>query len=266
VVYTTTTSNSGAGLTINVNSLGAKSVAKWQGTTSLAAGDIPANKPVWACYDGTDWDVATIGNAPSGGGISGLTAGVIPQAASGTTLANSSPALDNGNAHANGLTYAGTYGLNLNGSGAEMFVGASAPTPTVGTGGGSASNEGTAATALSGADICYSDSTYHQILCSYNGGSFYPVELDVITTQTGTYNAAVNDSTILCNAPSVAFTVTLPASGIPAGKVYHVKNINAAACTLSAGGSVHIDGGTSLVLAEYTAYSVIFDGTQYWIR
>jgi hypothetical protein len=67
IIYTTTTANTGAGLTLNVNSLGAKSVAKWQGSTTLTAGDVPANKPVVACYDGTNWGLSTIGNSPSGG-------------------------------------------------------------------------------------------------------------------------------------------------------------------------------------------------------
>jgi hypothetical protein len=71
IVYTTTTSNTGA-LTINVNSVGAKSAVKWQGT-ALAAGDVPANKPVLACYDGTNWNLSTIGNVPSGGGGSETT-------------------------------------------------------------------------------------------------------------------------------------------------------------------------------------------------
>lgn len=72
VTYTTTTANTGTGLTLNVNSLGAKSVAKWQGATTLAANDVLANKDVLACYDGTNWELATIGNAPSGGGVSSV--------------------------------------------------------------------------------------------------------------------------------------------------------------------------------------------------
>jgi hypothetical protein len=68
VIYTTTTANTGTGLTLNVNALGAKSVAKWQGTTTLAANDVLANKEVLTCYDGTNWELHTIGNAPSGGG------------------------------------------------------------------------------------------------------------------------------------------------------------------------------------------------------
>lgn len=71
-VYSTTTANSGTGLTLNVNSVGAKSVAKWQGTTTLAAGDVAANESVIACYDGTNYNLLDIGNAPSGGG--GITA------------------------------------------------------------------------------------------------------------------------------------------------------------------------------------------------
>ena len=80
VMYTTTMANSGTGLTLNVNSLGAKSVAKWLGTTTLAAGDVAANSPQLACYNGTVWNLSTIGNAPSGGGGS-IT---FPQTVAGT--------------------------------------------------------------------------------------------------------------------------------------------------------------------------------------
>ena len=76
VTYTTTTANTGAGLTLNVNSLGAKSVAKWQGSTTLSANDVLANKEVLACYDGTTWELATIGNAP-GGAVSVVNSGTI---------------------------------------------------------------------------------------------------------------------------------------------------------------------------------------------
>lgn len=64
IEYTTTTANSGTGLTINVNSLGAKSVAiasltGW--TTTLTAGAIPASTPMLACYTGTNWNMAATG-------------------------------------------------------------------------------------------------------------------------------------------------------------------------------------------------------------
>ena len=68
IVYSTTTANTGTGLTINVNSLGAKSVAKWQNTTTLAVGDVAANTQILMTYDGTNWEMGPIANAPSGGG------------------------------------------------------------------------------------------------------------------------------------------------------------------------------------------------------
>jgi hypothetical protein len=71
ILYHTTTANSGTGLTVNVNSLGAKSVAiagasGW--TTTLTAGVIPSAKPVTMCYDGTNWDVLQTGTAANSGG------------------------------------------------------------------------------------------------------------------------------------------------------------------------------------------------------
>ena len=79
VIYTTTTTNSGTGLTTNINSLGAASIAipgasGW--TTTLTASIIPANKPQLLCYDGTNWDdmqtgTAAAGSGGSGGGTSG---------------------------------------------------------------------------------------------------------------------------------------------------------------------------------------------------
>jgi hypothetical protein len=71
VLYTTTTTNSGTALTVNVDSLGAKSVAipgssGW--TTTLTGSIIPANKPLAMCYDGTNWNVMQTGTSASGGG------------------------------------------------------------------------------------------------------------------------------------------------------------------------------------------------------
>lgn len=71
VLYTTTTTNSGAGLTLNMDSFGVRSIAipgasGW--TTTLTAGIIPANKPLNICYDGTNWNVQQTGTAASGSG------------------------------------------------------------------------------------------------------------------------------------------------------------------------------------------------------
>jgi hypothetical protein len=69
IAYNTTTANTGA-LTLNVNSSAADAVQKWLGT-ALAAGDMPAGYTVPLCFDGSHWQMMTIGNAPSGGGSSG---------------------------------------------------------------------------------------------------------------------------------------------------------------------------------------------------
>jgi hypothetical protein len=69
IVFTTTTSN-GTALTLNVNSLGAKSVAipgSSGFTTTLTANVIPANKPQLMCYDGTNWNDQQTGTVSAGG-------------------------------------------------------------------------------------------------------------------------------------------------------------------------------------------------------
>ena len=69
IAYTTSTANAGTALTENVNSLGAKPVAKWQTTTVLAENDVQANTFILETYDGTNWELSTIGNPPSGSGL-----------------------------------------------------------------------------------------------------------------------------------------------------------------------------------------------------
>lgn len=89
ILYHTTTNNSGTGLTINVNSLGAKSVAKWQKITTLASGDVQSGTYIQMVYDGTNWVMQAPGNAPSGSGLSGMTSGQVPIAATATTVTSS---------------------------------------------------------------------------------------------------------------------------------------------------------------------------------
>jgi hypothetical protein len=70
ILYSTTTNNSGD-VTVNVNSLGAKHIRKWSASAVLASGDLVANVPITLIYDGTFWEIPTIGNAPSGGSSTG---------------------------------------------------------------------------------------------------------------------------------------------------------------------------------------------------
>ena len=66
ILYSTTTTNTGD-VTISVNSNPAYHAAKWQGTSTLAAGDLKKNVPMLATFDGSYWELYSIGNAPSGG-------------------------------------------------------------------------------------------------------------------------------------------------------------------------------------------------------
>ena len=72
IVYSTTTANSSTALTLNINSLGAASVAVpsssgWT-TTLTASSSIPAGKPMHMCYDGTNWNASGTGYQAAGSG------------------------------------------------------------------------------------------------------------------------------------------------------------------------------------------------------
>jgi hypothetical protein len=58
-------------VTVNINSLGAKHIRKNSGAAVLASGDLVAATPVQLIYDGTYWEIATVGNA--GGGLTNVT-------------------------------------------------------------------------------------------------------------------------------------------------------------------------------------------------
>jgi hypothetical protein len=90
IVYKTTTANTGD-VTINVNTAGAAHVRKWLGSSTLASGDLAANIPELLTWDGSYWEVYTIGNVPSGGGSGTVSncstlGGVAYYAATGTTV------------------------------------------------------------------------------------------------------------------------------------------------------------------------------------
>ena len=113
IAYTTTTANTGAGLTVNVNSLGAKSVAKWQTTTTLVANDVRANTQIILTYDGTNWEMDTVGNTPAGSGtVTVVGAGNLTSTAimtgGGTTTAQT-PSATSTLSSAGNMSLAGTF-------------------------------------------------------------------------------------------------------------------------------------------------------------
>jgi hypothetical protein len=114
------TANTGAA-TINLNSLGAKTIKKAAGgiTTDLADNDIRAGQWVDMVYDGTNMEMqSTLGNAAAGSGTinSGVT-NIVPKYTAATTL-DDSLLSDDGTT----LTYSGTGGVSTSGSGSGTIT------------------------------------------------------------------------------------------------------------------------------------------------
>ncbi|MGH3429168.1 MAG: hypothetical protein ACRDQZ_16640 [Mycobacteriales bacterium] len=108
ILYSTTMTNTGD-VTVNVNSLGAKHVRKWLAAAVLASGDLLANTPTLLVYDGTYWEVSTIGNAPSFSQLSGsATCGQLPALTGDTT--SSAGTCGTTTAKINGTSFAGVNG------------------------------------------------------------------------------------------------------------------------------------------------------------
>ena len=119
IIYYTTTANTG-GLTVAVNGGSAASVLKWD-ATALVANDVLANKPVLMLFDGTNWLVSTIGNAPSGSGSSSISSLTAATVANSTNNGNFTQTLNFSITSANGLGLALGENVASTGSGATLF-------------------------------------------------------------------------------------------------------------------------------------------------
>lgn len=67
-IFTSINQNNSGSSTLNIDSIGAKTIKKWQNTTNLASGDLQANGAILLTYDGTYLEATSIGNAPAAGG------------------------------------------------------------------------------------------------------------------------------------------------------------------------------------------------------
>ena len=83
-----------------------------------------------------------------------------------------------------------------------------------------------------------------------------------LVVKTANYALAQTDSVVLANGS--ALTITLPSAATStAGKVFTVKNLNAASLTVASAAGT-IDGATTKTLAQWAAASYISDGTNWF--
>ncbi len=77
------------------------------------------------------------------------------------------------------------------------------------------------------------------------------------------------DNMILCNAGNVNRTLTLPTAASAPGFEVTVKKINTTAgnCIIDGSGAELIDGAATLTISDsYDAYTVMSDGTSWWVK
>lgn len=85
-----------------------------------------------------------------------------------------------------------------------------------------------------------------------------------VVSKTANYTATNSDFAILCDATSAAFTITLPTTGIRAGKRYLIKKTDSSAYAISI--SATVDGSATRSLPnQYDSLLVMFDGSSFHV-
>lgn len=87
-----------------------------------------------------------------------------------------------------------------------------------------------------------------------------------IVIKTGAYTLTATDSTVLCNATTAAFTVTLPTAVGIAGRRYAIKKTDSSANVVTVGttSSQTIDGATTKALStQYASIDIVSDGANW---
>ena len=112
------------------------------------------------------------------------------------------------------------------------------------------------------------------ILVGNTGSANSTVQVDgslalAIKAVTGDYTVTAADNTILANTTGSAITITLPATGSIAGRIYTIKKIGSGGIdnqlTISPGGGT-IDGGSSYVIYnDWTYVTLQTDGSNWYI-
>jgi hypothetical protein len=88
-----------------------------------------------------------------------------------------------------------------------------------------------------------------------------------VLTKTTTYLITGADYTIVCDASGGAFTVSLPVTPLPIGRVHNIKKVDSSVNAVTvAGNGNNIDGVASFTLqTQYEAVTVQWDGTEWWV-
>lgn len=89
-----------------------------------------------------------------------------------------------------------------------------------------------------------------------------------ISTKTGDYTVMTSDNFLIGDATGGVLTFTLPPAATGAGHLFYFKkgDVSANAVIVQADGSELIDGANSQALTvQYEAFSLVSDGTQWWI-
>ena len=91
-----------------------------------------------------------------------------------------------------------------------------------------------------------------------------------ISTKTSAYTLTVNDRTILCNANTTPFTLTLPDATQNAGREYKIKKIDSTANAVSISANTTLgqmidNMSTAILNAQYGVLNIQSDGANYWI-
>ena len=87
-----------------------------------------------------------------------------------------------------------------------------------------------------------------------------------ITTKTGAYTLTASDFCVLADATTAGFTLTLPTAASIAGRIYHIKKIDASANAVVIDGAAAetIDGAATVsISAQNQSYQIISDGTNW---
>lgn len=108
--------------------------------------------------------------------------------------------------------------------------------------------------------------TRDALMASMDQTAYFPFFWKKVLSKTAAYTMVLGDFTILADATTAAFTVTLPAAS-NIGELVHIKKTDSSAnaVTISRAGADTIEGATTVSLAnQYNSRTLVSNGTATW--